>query len=146
MTELASFLSIRTIQDRVIGEKMIARITREVNQNLANWLYRSTGPDQVRDALTQYLVKEIKNEVGELPEGWESSVDQSTDILWEGYKKTRPDPIAGLIQMADDFTEYCHFSTIGGELIAEYVGPADLPWGDTHLNPERVHSLAAMVA
>jgi hypothetical protein len=48
--------------------------------------------------------------------------------------------------MVDNFTEYCHFSTIRGELIAEYVGPADLPYDGYDLNPERIHGLTALAA
>jgi hypothetical protein len=144
MTALASLLYIRTIQDRVIGDHLLAKITREVNQDLANRLYRSAGVEQVKDALTQYLVDEIKSEVGELPDGWESSVDQPVSFLWDEYKKTTHDPIAGFIQMVDNFTEYCHFSTIRGELIAEYVGPVD---GDSYQSSyERSHELVVLAA
>jgi hypothetical protein len=144
MTALASLLYVRTIQDRVIGDRLLAKVTREVNQDLANRLYRSAGVEQVKDALTQYLVDEMKSEAGELPDGWEASVDQPVSFLWDEYKKTTPDPIAGFIQMVDSFTEYCHFSTIRGELIAEYVGPVD---GDSYQSSyERIHGLTALAA
>jgi hypothetical protein len=153
MTALASIIYVRKVQAQngLMHPEVVARMVADVNECLRCRLFRTVSSVAVVEALEEYLVKGMIRESIEagvkFPADWESDINFPAEFLWDKYSAVVASPVEGLRQMISDFVEVCEFSsTIGGELMAEYVGPADLPYDGYDLNPERIHGLTALAA
>jgi hypothetical protein len=131
------------------GIGFLLGLLSEVNADLSVQREYSVDIDAMLVGLSEYLVDRIDTRLVELmgsdwlAEEW-SFIDAGESLLWDqfAYEVGTVSALEQLSAFVSEFTEHCAFSSVCGSLIAEYVGPADLPCDDSHLNPERIYVAA----
>jgi hypothetical protein len=131
------------------GIGFLLGLLSEVNADLSVQREYSVDIDAMLVGLSEYLVDRIDTRLVELmgsdwlAEEW-SFIDAGESLLWDqfAYEVGTMSALEQLSAFVSEFTEHCAFSSVCGSLIAEYVGPADLPCDDSHLNPERIYVAA----
>jgi hypothetical protein len=149
MTALASAIHLCGVVKKNFSTTYLLSLLTEVNESLCIRRDYSVDRDGLVLGLSEYLVDRIDTRLVELmgsdwlAEEW-SFIDAGESLLWDqfAYEVGTMSALEQLSAFVSEFTEHCAFSSVCGSLIAEYVGPADLPCDDSHLNPERIYVAA----
>jgi hypothetical protein len=149
MTVLASAIHISGVVKKNFPASYLLDLLTKVNEGLCIRRDYSVDADALILGLSEYLVDRIDMRLVELMgsdwlmEEW-SFVSADESLLWDQFccEVGQVSALEQLSLFVAEFVECSDISSASGSLIVEYVGPADLPCDDSHLNPERIYVAA----